>query len=151
MSALRFFKDIYTTFLLHAVAAHFNNGLVPVAIFFLLLAMFTGNAYFEHTVLHLETIALCMLPVSFFSGIRDWRSKYNGARAPIFYKKIGLTGLLFLLGGSAVGIRLGYPEVLFDRGVLASLYVGCLFGSLPVVALLGHYGGKLSNSAKKYN
>lgn len=149
MAVLQFFKDLYATFMLHAVAAHFNNGLVPVAILFLFLAMVTGNRYFEHTILHLAVVALCMLPVSFFSGIRDWRRKFNGARAPIFYRKIALSGLLFLLVGSAVGLRLGNPGLLFGKGMSTWLYLGCLFASLPVVTLLGHYGGKLAYAAKE--
>jgi hypothetical protein len=85
-----------------------------------------------------------MVPVSFLSGVRDWRTKFHGGHAPIFYRKIRLTGLLFLLGGSAAGIRLIHPGVLFDGGVFNWLYIGCLFSTLPVVVLLGHYGGKLA-------
>ena len=144
MATHRFIKDFCNTFVLHAVAAHFNNGLLPATIFFLLLAMYTGNVHFEHTVLHLVILALCMVPVSFFSGVRDWRTKFHGVRAPIFYRKIRLTGLLFLLGGSAAGIRLIHPGVLFEGGVFKWLYTGCLFSTLPVVVLLGHYGGKLA-------
>jgi hypothetical protein len=140
----RFCKDFCNTFVLHAVAAHFNNGLLPATIFFLLLALYTGNVHFEHTVLHLVILALCMVPVSFISGVRDWRTKFHGGRAPIFYRKIKLTGLLFLLGGSAAVIRLTHPGVLFEGGVFKWLYVGCLFSTLPVVVMLGHYGGKLA-------
>ena len=35
--------DLIETFVLHPVAAHFPNGLVPTAVFFLLLAGATGN------------------------------------------------------------------------------------------------------------
>lgn len=140
----RFCKDFCNTFVLHAVAAHFNNGLLPATILFLLVALYTGNVYFEHTVLHLMILALCMVPVSFFSGVRDWRTKFHGGRAPIFYRKMWLTGLLFLLGGCAAGIRLVHPGVSFEGGVFKWLYIGCLFGTLPVVVLLGHYGGKLA-------
>lgn len=139
-----FFRDVCNTFVLHAVAAHFNNGLLPSALLFLLLALASGDPYFEHTVLHLLILALCMVPVSFLSGVRDWRTKFRGGRAPIFYRKIWLTGLLFLLLGSAVGIRLAHPGVLFPGGVFKWLYLGCLIGTLPVVFLLGHYGGKLA-------
>lgn len=145
---VRFWREFCATFVLHAVAAHFNNGLLPAAILFVLLAVFTGNSYFEHTVLHLIILALCMVPVSFFSGIRDWRMKFYGGRAPIFYRKMWLTGLLFLLVGSAAAIRLDCPRVLCQGGVFLWLYLVCLFGALPVVVLLGHYGGKLAYQGK---
>lgn len=144
----RFCKDFYNTFVLHAAAAHFNNGLLPAAVFFLLLTLFTGNMHFEHTALHMLVLALCIMPVSFFSGIRDWRKNFGGGRAPIFYRKMWLTGFLFLLGAGAAIIRSAWPAVLFLEGIRKWLYLGCLFGTLPVVLMLGHYGGKLAYQGK---
>ena len=145
----RFFRDFCDTFVLHAVAAHFSNGLLPATVLFLLLALISGDPYFERTVLHLIVLALCVTPLSFFSGFRDWRTKFGGGRAPIFYRKMWLSGLLFLLEGSAAGIRLAYPEVLNHGGIFKWLYAGSLLGALPVVVLLGHYGGKLAFQWKK--
>lgn len=145
---VRFWRDFRATFVLHAVAAHFSNGLLPAALFFLVLAMVSGDPCFERTVLHLVILALSMVPVSFISGVRDWRTKFRGVRAPIFYRKVWLTGLLILLLVSVAGIRLANPGVLFLEGALRWLYLGCLFGILPVVVLLGHYGGKLAFQGK---
>ncbi len=50
------FKDMKKTFLFHAIAAHFSNGLIPVAVLYLLLTLSTGSTYFEHTVEHLIVI-----------------------------------------------------------------------------------------------
>jgi hypothetical protein len=149
--AIKFINDFCKTFVLHAVAAHFNNGLLPSALLFLFLAIFRSDPFFERTVLHLIILALLMVPVSFFSGVRDWRTKFSGGRAPIFYRKMWLTGLLFLLSGSAVLIRLTHPGVPFQKGVFTWLYVSCLGGTLPVVILLGHYGGKLAFRWKEMN
>ncbi|MBI1919513.1 MAG: hypothetical protein HYS23_00380 [Geobacter sp.] len=143
-----FCKDLRKNFVLHAVAAHFNNGLLPAALLFLFLSMFNDGPYFEHTVLHLNLLALCMLPVSFFSGIRDWRTKFGGGRAPIFYRKLWLSGLLFLEVGSAAALRLTHPEIISYGGFFKWLYIMLLFGALPVVVLLGHYGAKLAFGLK---
>lgn len=140
----RLCREICKTFVLHAVAAHFNNGLLPSALLFLILTLVTGDPYFEHTVLHLLIIALCVSPVSFFSGLRDWRTKFHGGRAPIFYRKMWLSGILFLLVGSAAALRLTHPALLLEGGLCKWLYLGCLLGTLPVVVLLGHYGSKLA-------
>lgn len=145
---VRFWRDFRATFILHAAAAHFNNGLLPAAVLFLILTLLTGNVHFEHTALHMIILALCIVPVTFFSGIRDWRRNFGGGRAPIFYRKVGLTGILFLLGAIAVIIRSAWPAVLFQEGVRKWLYLGCFFGTLPVVLLLGHYGGKLAHQWK---
>jgi succinate dehydrogenase hydrophobic anchor subunit len=142
-------KDMKKTFLFHAIAAHFSNGLIPVAVLYLLLTLSTGNTYFEHTVEHLIVIVMMAIPFSFFSGIHDWKAKFRGAKAPIFIKKIRLSFLLFFLCASAVGMRLSIPDVMNRHGFEHWLYVALLFFMLPVVTLLGHYGGKLSAQSRQ--
>ncbi len=142
------FKDMKKSFLFHAIAAHFSNGLIPVAVLYLLLTLSTGSTYFEHTVEHIIVIVVLAIPASFFSGVYDWKKKYRGAKAPIFIKKLRLSGLLFVLCISAVGIRLGIPDVMNRQGLEHWLYLAFLFSMLPVVTLLGHYGGKLSSLPK---
>lgn len=139
-----FLIDMWNVFLLHGIAAHINNGLIPAAVLLLILALVTRDVYLERSVLHLLLIALGMIPVSFFSGIRDWRRKFRRARAPVFYKKIWLTVLLFLLVGCAVIIRLSYERSVFFTWI----YAGCVFASFPAVVMLGHYGARLAAARK---
>lgn len=149
MVGRRLFREMKKTFLFHAIAAHFSNGLIPVGVLYLLLTLLTGNSYFEHTVEHLIVIVILAIPVSFFSGIHDWKKKYRAANAPIFIKKIRLSFLLFLLCVSAVVLRLTTPDVMSRQGVEHWLYLVLLFSMLPVVTLLGHYGGKLSAQSRQ--
>jgi formate hydrogenlyase subunit 3/multisubunit Na+/H+ antiporter MnhD subunit len=146
-----FLKDMYRTFILHAVASHFINGLLPVAVLFLLLGLATGNTYYEHTVVHLVAVALCAIPVSFVSGIRDWRIKFKRGKAPVFYRKIALSLTLLTLCLIALGIRLSRPGLADGGGTVAWLYRGCLIGMLPVVVLLGHFGAKLASQVRQAN
>jgi len=143
------FKEMKKSFLFHAIAAHFSNGLIPVAVLYLILTLATANSYFEHTVEHLILIVILAIPVSFFSGIHDWKTKYRGAKAPLFIKKIRLSYLLFALCASAVAIRLTAPDVMNQQGIEHWLYLATLFSMLPVVTLLGYYGGKLSAQSKQ--
>jgi hypothetical protein len=142
-------QDMKKTFLFHAIAAHFSNGLIPVAVLYLMLAIPTGNSYFEHTVEHLMVITLMAIPASFFTGVHDWKTKYKGAKAPIFMKKLKLSGLLFALCVSAVAIRISLPDVMQGNGPLHWVYIVLVFAMLPVVILLGHYGGKLSGQSRQ--
>lgn len=142
-------QDMKKTFLFHAIAAHFSNGIIPVAVLYLMLAIPTGNSYFEHTVLHLIDITVMAIPVSFFTGLNDWKKKYKGAKAPVFMKKIRLSAILFILCISAVAIRISIPDVMNDGGIIKWLYISLLFAMLPVVTLLGHYGGKLSAQSRQ--
>ena len=142
-------KEMKETFFLHPVAAHFSNGLIPVAVLYLLLTLPAGNPFFERTVEHLIIIVLLAIPVSFFSGLHDWTKNYKRAKTPIFLNKIRLSIVLFLLVASAVVIRLTVPEVMYHNDWLHWVYIALLFAMLPVVTLLGHYGGKLAGAAKQ--
>jgi hypothetical protein len=139
MGLMSFLKEMKQTFFLHAIAAHFSNGVVPVAVFYLLLFLPTGNHYFEHTTKHLLVIVLLAIPFSFFSGIHDWKTKYKGAKAPVFVKKIRLSFALFTLAVLTVVIRFAFPDVMYAGGLLHWLYMAMLLAMLPVVVLLGHY------------
>lgn len=144
MQLPKFIDGIWRALAPHAIAAHFSNGLIPVAALYLLLAIGSGNAFFEHTVIHLLVIVLLAIPLSFISGIIDWKQKYKGAKTPIFDKKIRLSILLFLLAVSTVAIRFSNPGVMDEPGLPSWTYAVLLLAMLPVVLLLGYYGGKLS-------
>jgi len=146
---ISFMKDMYKTFILHAVAAHFSNGLVPIAFLFLTLAVVTLSPFYEHTVLHLMIVVCLAVPVSFISGIRDWQNKFRGARAPIFIRKIVLSILLFVFCIIIVALRISNPDILAGTGGLKWAYVGLLLLIQPIVVLLGHYGGKLVFQPKR--
>lgn len=141
-------KEMRETFFLHPIAAHFSNGLIPVAVLYLMLTLPAGDQFFEHTVEHLIIIVLFAIPVSFFSGIHDWTTNYKRAKTPVFINKIRLSIVLFVLVAATVVIRLSVPEVMYHNDWLHWVYIAFLFATLPVVTLLGHYGGKLAGAAK---
>ncbi len=142
-------QEMKKTFFLHAIAAHFSNGLIPVAVLYLLLTLPGGDPYFEHTVEHLIIISLMAIPVSFVSGLYDWKTKYKAAKGPVFLKKIRLSIVLFVLAGMTVSIRIGIPDVMYQAGMMHWLYIVMLLAMLPVVTLLGHYGGKLASASRQ--
>lgn len=141
--------DMIRTFVLHPVAAHFPNGLIPTAALFLLLTLLTGNVFTEHVVIYLLSVVLAVIPVSMASGIYDWRTRFHGEWALIFYKKIGLATILLLFVLAAVGLRHARPALLAEGGAGKWVYVGLVLAMLPVVTLLGHYGAKLAYQWKK--
>jgi len=144
-----FFQDMAATFILHPVAAHFPNGLIPTAALFLLLALGLDSAHLEHAAFYLLAVVLFIIPVSMASGIHDWQKRFHGERASIFYKKIGLASALFIFVLAAVGIRYQGSSLVTEAGIGKWVYVGLVLGMSPIVALLGHYGAKLAFQWKK--
>jgi rubredoxin len=138
-----FVRDMIDTFVLHGVAAHFPNGLLPTAALFIVIGLVAGVPDLEATVLYLLIVALAVVPVSFISGIVDWKRKFKGAKAPIFYKKIALAIILFVFGCAAVGLRAWKPGLWEEGGLSKWAYIGIIAVMLATTVLLGHYGGKL--------
>lgn len=136
--------DLWQTLVVHAVASHFPNGLVPVAALFFLLAAVTGNPHFEPAAFYLVVLTLAVVPVSLVSGIYDWRTRFAATPALIFYKKIGLALVLFALSAATVALRCSHPDPAMAGGLVPIFYGALLLGMLGCVILLGHYGGKLA-------
>lgn len=136
--------DLYRTLVLHAVAAHFPNGLLPAALLFLALSFFvTATPCLEPAAFYMTALVVACLPLSLISGIRDWRTRYGGVKAPIFYKKIALGSSLLVLGTVAIWLRATDPALMSDGGPLLFLYLGLLGAMMACAVLLGHYGAKL--------
>lgn len=137
-------QDLIANFRLHSVLAHFPCGLLPTIALFLLIYFVTGHPVLETSVFWMLLVAIAVAPVSLVSGIYAWQKHFNGQRASIFLKKIGLALGLLLLGLIAILLRYGQPELLVTGGWRSWLYLLCVGGMLCCVVLLGHYGSKLS-------
>jgi len=136
-------RDLYQTLVLHAVAAHLPNGVLPAALLFLALSLVTANPCLEPASFYMTALVVVCLPLSLVSGVYDWRNRYGGAKAPIFFKKMALGVLLLLLGVAAVWVRFTHPALMSDGGGLRLCYLGLLGGMMACAVMLGHYGGKL--------
>ncbi len=136
-------RDFYDTLVVHAVAAHFPNGLTPAALLLLALSIALEDGGLERAAFWLLAVVLAVAPVSAFTGVLDWRRHFSGAQAGIFYKKMALAAALVLLAASALTLRLRHPDLMAAGSGYRNLYLVLVGAMLPVVVLLGHYGGKL--------
>ena len=149
MSVRKFLVEMYETFIPHAVAAHFSNGLVPVSVGFLLLALFFRDTFYEHTVMHLNIVVLLAIPCSFCSGVYLWRTRFKGVQTPVFRRKLRLSVLLMVLATTVVAIRALRPDVAIRHDFISWCYFGFIAAMLPTVTLLGHYGARLTLASRQ--
>jgi len=128
---------------LHSISVHFTNGLYPVAVFFLVLYEIFQQDSFRLTYYNLIVFLSFSAPVSFFTGLIEWKQKYKGARVGIFLKKIKFGLVLLCLGGlSALWVLLS-PEILLDSGILHFIFIILNLAIIPIVIYLGYLGGRL--------
>ncbi len=127
----------------HPVSVHFPNGVVPVAVLFIFLAIifqFTGlaRASFYNMI-----IVLLSLPLVLFSGFNEWKQKYKRSLTAIFMVKIISA---FVVTASALIIVLWH---LIDPGIITATSTSktgfILLHLIMLVAtgIAGFIGGKL--------
>jgi len=137
------------TIRLHSISAHFTNSLYPVAIFFLLLYHFTDQDSFRNTYSYLMMLATVSAPMSYLSGIIEWKQKFKGAKAKVFVRKYRYGVVLIGLG---ILCTLWYyidPWILTDKGRLYIPFIILNLTILPFAIYLGYLGGKLVYSVVK--
>ncbi len=128
---------------IHPISVHIPNGVLPVSVFFILLAVifkFTGLS--QAAFYNLICVVFAM-PVVLFSGITVWQKKYNGVMTKLFLTKMICGGVVSL---SAMILVIWY---IVDPGMLtltsthlvAFLFVSMVMLGAAVTA--GFLGGKL--------
>ncbi len=64
----------------HSISVHFTNALYPVALFFLILSYFYQTDASLFTYFHLMILATFSVPISYITGIMEWKQKYRGVK-----------------------------------------------------------------------
>ena len=127
----------------HALSVHFPTALYPVAIIFLFLSLVFDQDSFRNTYFYLMIIAVFFTPISHFTGILEWKKKFRGARTHIFINKIRYSLILNVVGGLCTIWYWFCPGILNHTGVFNIVFIILNISIIPIVAYLGHLGGRL--------
>lgn len=128
---------------LHSISVHFTNGLYPVSVLFLIIFKIYQHESFSSTYFYLLVLASISAPISFLTGIIEWKQKYKGARVRIFKRKYTYGIVLMGVGNSCTAWSCISPEIITGSGTLHFVFILLNFAIIPIVAYLGHLGGKL--------
>lgn len=127
---------------LHPIIVHTPNGVLPVGLVFIVLALlFKNNALFDTVAFYNNIFVLVSMPAVLATGIIVWKKRYNGALTILFKIKIAASVLVTLLLAGLVVWRAVEPQVLF--GEQKWIYLGLSACMVAFVGLAGHMGGKL--------
>ncbi|MDH4128791.1 MAG: hypothetical protein OEV44_08570 [Spirochaetota bacterium] len=126
---------------IHTILIHFTNALYPVAVLFMLLFIFFGELSFKKTYFHIMLIATLSVPLSYISGIIEWKRKYTGAMIKIFINKIRYGLLPFIIGlGSTIWYYIS-PNILDSLDIWCILFILVNVSILIPIIYLSHLGG----------
>ncbi len=128
-------------FHLHPIMAHTPNGVLPMALIFLLLGSVLGMTGFETASFFSFVFVLLALPVVILTGYLEWQNRYKGIKTKIFGVKIGASLVVLATLMTLVVWRIADPGVAMSANRWIYILVGLVM--VGAVGLAGHMGGKL--------
>ena len=126
----------------HPISVHIPNGVIPVAVLFLVMSfIFEAMGFARASFYNLVVVALAM-PMVLFSGFVDWKAKYKGAMTKVFKRKIAMGLIVFVLSWALVAWGLLDPGV-SEAGFGRYAFLAVLLVMLGATGYAGNLGGKL--------
>jgi hypothetical protein len=89
-------------------------------------------------------LATLSSPITYLTGIIEWKQKYKGAKVRVFMMKYRYGLCLLGLGILCTFWYFLNPKILTDKGELYILFVILNFSIIPLAIYLGYLGGKLA-------
>jgi uncharacterized membrane protein len=128
---------------LHPITVHTPNGVLPMAVLFMVLAIFYNYPVFEQPAFFSLTFVLAVLPVVVLTGYLEWQMRYRGAKTFLFIVKIFCSLIVLASVSTLVIWRFIDPAVTGPDSPFRMIYLGVGVVSLVAAGIAGHLGGKL--------
>ena len=130
-------------FNLHPISVHTPNGVVPVAMVFLVLGLLLQYAPLEMASFFNFIFVLLGMPAVIFTGFVAWQKKYRGAKTALFKTKLTCSAVVMVLLSLMVMWRFIDPQIGLSGGSGGWIYIGLGGVVLAATGIAGHLGGKL--------
>ena len=128
---------------IHPVSVHIPNGVLPISVLFILLAMLSGHSALQTAAMYNMVLVVITLPLVLLTGYIEWKNRYAGALTGRFKMKI--TAAL-VVACSATIIVLWWiinPDVLQSSFAVKGAFVLLNLLMLLAAIIAGLIGGKL--------
>jgi len=126
---------------LHPISVHIPNGVLPLSVFFVMLAVIFQAANMDIAAFYSLIYVLLAMPMVLFSGYNDWKRRYGGNMTNVFFTKMICGAVVFSLSLILVLWRIINPEVAASSA--RGLYFMIHLVMLGAAGIAGHLGGKL--------
>lgn len=135
---------------LHPIAVHTPNGIIPMAVFFVLLLVLFGAPGLGRAALYSYAFVLSFMPFVLFTGYVMWKIRYQGAATKLFKIKITASVVATILLATLVLWGFGQPSVLEPGSSGHGVFLFFSLIMLVAVGIAGHLGGKLVFAGRKH-
>lgn len=145
----RLASDLINRYHLHPIAVHTPNGIVPMAVIFLLITTVFGFPLFETAALYSLVFVLINMPLVLFTGYEMWQQRYQGALTSLFKIKLAASAVTLISLVSLIIWRLAVPDIITTPSPGRWFYLAIALILVLAVGIAGHMGGKLVFGSRK--
>lgn len=128
---------------LHPITVHFPNGVIPVAVAFIFLAVIFQYAGLARASFYNMIFVVVTLPVVLYTGYNEWQLKYKGALTGVFKIKIFAALMVTATALIIVLWSLIAPKSVETASTMRTVYLLLHLIMLGATGIAGHFGGKL--------
>ena len=133
---------------LHPISVHFPNGVLPVAVVFISLAIILDLGAFKEAAFYNMVFVLLAMPLVMTTGYLEWQKRYKGAKTMLFITKIICSLIVLVSLLTLVVWRIIDPTVADAGSINRLVYLGLSLAMLAAAGIAGHLGGKLVFGAR---
>ncbi|MFW6052745.1 MAG: rubredoxin-like domain-containing protein [Desulfosalsimonas sp.] len=128
----------------HPVSVHIPNGVLPVSVLFVLLAIVFSSETMATAAFYNSIVVLLSMPVVLYSGYNAWQRKYGGILSTLFIAKIIVAAVVAVTCLLVVVWHIFAPDMLVEAGPggRAGFFLLNLV-MLAAAVIAGFIGGKL--------
>jgi uncharacterized membrane protein/rubredoxin len=134
---------------LHPIMVHTPNGILPMALIFLLITAFLRMPLFETAALYSFVFVFISMPLVIFTGYEVWQKRYRGAMTSTFKIKIGASIVTVVLLLTLIIWRAVQPDIMTTASNSRWVFLLLSLVVVGAVGAAGHLGGKLVFGARK--
>lgn len=127
----------------HPMVVHFSEVLPILAAFFVLIFHLTRGREYETASYYMMSLGLLSSFGCMATGFFSWSVTYERTLTTIFSRKIILSVLLSAIVTLLFIWRTLDPDILTRSSDFTPVYVFLVYAAVPVIVILGHYGGKI--------
>jgi len=125
----------------HPISVHSPNGILPVVVLLWLMAWVFASDLFPRVAFINMIFVVVSLPFVIFTGVLEWKKKYNAALTIIFKLKIMAATLTIVSCTISLIWYLIDPQIISSPKAWVFILVNIIM--LIAVGIAGHIGGKL--------
>lgn len=134
-------SDLIIRHHLHPISVHIPNGVVPISVFFVILAVLFQMTHFGLPAFYNMIFVVLAMPMVLFSGYVEWQKRYQGYKSTIFLTKMVCGTVVLVTAFGLVLWKALAPDLLNTASRWPFLLLHLVM--LGAAGIAGHLGGKL--------